>query len=171
MAERTNARDVMTAQFRRIDERLTVRAAILLLLSGEERSRILVAVDDEDAPTGLLTARLLLRGLLGEWAHHSAIPRDDAQAADLQRSLQGILRERLEDPVRHVLARDVPSAAPGVGIARLMELASEGRRECFPVVEEGRLVGIVRSADVFRAAAALALSPRTGGGAPGSGGA
>lgn len=154
MSENKRARDLMIESFWRIEENQTVSEAIRRLLAGGKGSQVLVAVDDDDAFLGLLTPRLLLRGLFGRVEGPEGEPSRDAEP---EARLFDAARNRLEQPVRDLLVRDISCANVDDGLLRLTELTSDQRLECVPVLEEGRVVGVLRLVDVFGALAALAL--------------
>jgi CBS domain-containing protein len=83
---------------------------------------------------------------------------------DDARKLLGIVSERdivrsiathgavaLEMTAGQLMTREVRTALPSMMVARAMEVMSEGRFRHLPVVDEGRLVGIVSIGDVVTA--------------------
>jgi CBS domain-containing protein len=157
VAERTTARELLRERTTTLREDSTLREALMAMLA-ERGDRDAVCTFPVVAPDGSL------RGLLP--AHHLL----KALAAPLSSAIgsrgpDGLLLRagsRLADRVGDVMLRDVPVAHPDDGLLRLMDLTAGHGLECVPVVEGGRVVGIVRLADVFGLAADLALAPGTG---------
>ena len=123
-------RDVATL---RPDDSLVVADDVLRL----GRIRHLPVVDEAGGLQGLLTQRDLLRAALSASAHPTAQSR--------RRHLDTIL-------VSAVMTRDVAVTSPD---APLRDAASEmllRKFGCLPVLENGRVVGIVTEADFVRLA-------------------
>jgi CBS domain-containing protein len=57
----------------------------------------------------------------------------------------------LEQTAGQLMTREVRTAPPSMVVSRAMEVMSEGRFRHLPVVDEGRLVGIVSIGDVVTA--------------------
>lgn len=79
------------------------------------------------------------------------------------RQLQGIISERdivhalarhgaaaLDMPVAALMTRDVTTAAPSTTVAQAMEMMTAGRFRHLPVLEAGRMVGIISIGDVVK---------------------
>ncbi len=64
------------------------------------------------------------------------------------RDLRGVASDA---PVRTLMSRPVTVVAPRTGIDRAARLLFEGRIGCLPVVEDGRLVGILTQTDAVAA--------------------
>jgi CBS-domain-containing membrane protein len=127
----------------------------------------LVVTESDGSFAGVLTPRSLLQAIMRGWVPDESLRRDEGRLADsvLQR-----VGSRLDTPIGELMIRELPCAQPGDRLLRLLELISDRRLECVPVVENRRPVGVVLQADVFRAAAALALAPdEAGDGAPSPG--
>ena len=152
------ARDLMQTTFLRLGAGHTLREATGILLdplARQEDPRVLVVLNPDGSLAGLLTTRLLLRALV------DAGPGEGAEAADetnCERLLLGAVQQRLDLRVADILSADFPVAAPHDRLPRLIELIQNRRFDSIPVVEEGRVVGIVFLTSVFNAAAALALA-------------
>jgi CBS domain-containing protein len=82
---------------------------------------------------------------------------------DEQGAVEGIVSERdvvrrvaadgaaaLEQRVEEVMTRSVTTCSPSTGATELASTMTEGRMRHLPVVEEGRLVGIVSIGDVVK---------------------
>jgi len=59
--------------------------------------------------------------------------------------------EIIRQPAREVMTRDFAPAAPGLPLTRALQLMIEAGTKSLPVVEGGRLVGIVAREDVLSA--------------------
>lgn len=70
----------------------------------------------------------------------------EAGQVQVQWALQGI-------PVRNAMITDFRTLAPGDSVAHAVELLLRGTQEDFPVVDEGRVVGILTRADLAKALA------------------
>jgi len=86
----------------------------------------LVAVDDEGRPVGILSERDIVRALVG--------------AEDV-----------LTKTVDQVMTKNVISALPQDDIQSVMQTMTDKRFRHLPVVEEGKLSGIVSIGDVIKA--------------------
>jgi CBS domain-containing protein len=91
-------------------------------------------------------------------------PADRMVEVDDAHKLLGIVSERdivrciathgaaaLEQTAGQLMTREVRTAPPSMVVSRAMEVMSEGRFRHLPVVDEGRLVGIVSIGDVVTA--------------------
>ena len=160
MAENLTARDLMGASFLQLPADAPLREALALLLgpgAAPKGAQTLVVTAPDGSLRGLLTPRSLLRALVG------SLPPDEAAGDDaaFERAMLRALAARLGAPVGELAFRDVPRAAPTDRLLHLMELIGDRRLESVPVTEGGRVVGLVTLADVFSAAASLALAPET----------
>ncbi len=106
-----------------------------------------------------------LAASLMEWEHIRHVPVEDADGVLVglvsHRSLlrlvgRGIDRERGESfCVRDVMKRDPVTVGPETPTLRAIELMREQQVGCLPVVEAGRLVGIITERDLIGVAARL----------------
>ncbi|HET6205088.1 MAG TPA: site-2 protease family protein [Planctomycetota bacterium] len=71
----------------------------------------------------------------------------EASAAQLRFALEGI-------PVRRAMIEDLRTLAPGDPLRRAVEHILGGFQQDFPVVEDGRVVGVLTRADLMRALSA-----------------
>jgi CBS domain-containing membrane protein len=153
MDDRTTARELMRTRFPKLPETATLRDALAAHLETAEDpdpAGALAIVAPDGSFRGLLTADGLLRALLGE-----------AEAPPAEELLR-VASDRLTAPVAEVMRRDPPVVGPDDGLPALMARAVDPDLEAVPVVEGGRIVGLVGRGDVFLAAASLALSPAEG---------
>ncbi len=91
----------------------------------EQQAEAVVVVDDAHQPLGIFTGRDLIR-LLAEG-------RDPSHAQ-----------------LRAVMTKDPAHLAPGDGVAEALRLMRDGGFRHVPVVEDGRLVGMVSQTDLGR---------------------
>ncbi len=86
----------------------------------------LVVVEDGDRPVGLVSERQIVR----------AVSEHGAYAPELK--------------VAEIMATHVVTCVPGDDVAELMSLMTRHRARHLPVVEDGRLVGLVSIGDVVK---------------------
>ncbi len=174
MAENVLAKDFMIRTFRRIAPDRPLGEAVDLLrdsVAEEDGARVVAVIDGDGSFLGILTPRSVLGALVRDWRPESGSGGDPTR---LEAGLLEAVRARLARPSREGILPDVPGFAPADRLLRLMKGMSDRRLEWAPVVEEGRILGIIRLRDVFRVAASIALAPETenergaaGGGAAG----
>lgn len=75
---------------------------------------------------------------------------------------KGLIREGLsqqDDPLHaeQIMSRDVPTAAPDTTVAALLPLMADGETDAVPVLDHGRIVGIVTRTDLIAALARESL--------------
>ncbi len=92
---------------------------------------------------GVVSQRDLLRASL---SNVMGIPSEEQQVF-----LEGV-------HIAEVMSSPAVSVDPGETVQRAAHLMAEGKFGCLPVVEEGKLVGIVTETDVLRHFASLSLS-------------
>ncbi|GEQ98766.1 inosine-5-monophosphate dehydrogenase [Iodidimonas gelatinilytica] len=102
----------------------TLSAAISLL--GEKRIGAILVLTKAGDIAGMLSERDIVRELA-------------RQGASL-----------LDQPVSAIMTADVITTAPGDSIAHLMSVMTEGRFRHIPVVEKGKLCGMVSIGDVVK---------------------
>lgn len=154
MAERTTARDVMSTSFLRLSGATPLRQVLPALTPTGNRIPAVVVEGDGGELLGVVTPRLLLRALF-----RGGIPeRAPGEERSAEERLLDRARERLDEPIRSLVSH-VPLAAPADPLVRLLRITKDESVECLLVAEGGRVAGIVWLPDVFRAAAALALTP------------
>lgn len=158
MADHLTARDLMLPVAPRIGPADSLNRAIAILLGtrleGGQVQTLLVV--EGQTLVGLLTTRCLFESLVSRWVPDAELLRDKAQLEErLFELAPGFLSQR----VRDVMNTGVPTAAPDDRLPRLMELSIGQRLDTLPVLEEGRLLGVIRVVDLFIRVAGLALSP------------
>ena len=97
--------------------------------------RHLPVVNDDGHLVGLITHRDLLRACVSSVA---GIPRQEQDAL-----LRGI-------PVKQMMQSEVLTVAPDSDVTAAARMMLDRKIGCLPVVEEGRLVGILTEADFVR---------------------
>jgi CBS domain-containing protein len=100
-------------------------AEVAKLLKAK-RIGAVVVTDADGGVCGIISERDLARGL----ADHGA----------------NLLRMRVGD----LMTREVSTCSPDDGIDRLMQQMTEGRFRHLPVVEDGRMIGIISIGDVVK---------------------
>ena len=100
-------------------------AEVARLLKAK-RIGAVVVTDADGALCGIISERDLARGL----ADHGA--------------------ELLGMRVRDLMTADVSTCAPDDGIDKLMQQMTEGRFRHLPVIEDGRMIGIISIGDVVK---------------------
>ncbi|HET6266798.1 MAG TPA: CBS domain-containing protein, partial [Acidobacteriota bacterium] len=68
---------------------------------------------------------------------------------DVPRPESGLQADLLLDPVSKILSRSVDWVTPQDTISKALELMSRRRKGCLPVVEKGRLCGILTEVDLL----------------------
>ncbi|SRR5579883_2376277 len=129
--EPTKVRDVMTAPVvtLRRNDKLTLADDLMRL----GRIRHLPIVDDDgEQLVGILSQRDLFRGAL-------------AQALGYGRYAQGRLLEMFS--IKEVMTTDVITTSPETLLTEAARVLMERKIGCLPVVENGRLVGIITESD------------------------
>ena len=124
-------RDVMTADPTTLkrNDKLTLADDIMTL----GRVRHLPVVDDDDQTVvGIVTQRDLFRDAL-------------AQALGYGRHAQRKLLDTLS--VKDVMATEVVTASPDASLVEAAKILTERKIGCLPVVENGKLVGILTEGD------------------------
>ncbi len=118
-------KDVLTL---RVDDHLDIVDNVMTL----GRIRHVPIVDRYERLVGILTQRDLLRASV-------------ASVLELQRSSE---REWLAKiPIQQVMSADVTSVRPDAELAEVVDLMVQKKYGCLPVVEDGRLVGLVTETD------------------------
>jgi CBS domain-containing protein len=106
-----------------------------------------------------ITETTTVRGLVAELAEHNigaAVVIGPGGLAgvvserDVTRKLHEIGADLLHRPVSEIMSRSVVTCAPGDPVEVLAELMTHNRVRHIPVLEDGRLVGIVSLGDVVK---------------------
>jgi CBS domain-containing protein len=140
------ARDVMTTGVATISTDSTVREAARAML--ERRVSALPVLDEADRMVGIVSEGDLVRRVeLGTETQGSwwLLPLADGAARDYRKT-HGVA-------VREVMSQPVIGVRPATPLAEVAALMQKHRIKRVPVLENGRLVGIVSRADLVRALA------------------
>ncbi len=159
MPEPLTAGDLMLTDVAHIEADRTLGEALDALLALQEhqgRPAALAVVTADGGFDGLVTAPLLLRSLLTLWQPHKSL-REDPTA--LQRELLNVVSDRSTCRVHDTLVRGLPTVTRGARLLELIDAGCEHRLAYIPVVEAGRLLGLVPISAVFQATAGVALTP------------
>jgi len=134
--EKLRVRDVMTAEATTLqrNDKLTLADDIMRL----GRIRHLPVLDENGQLAGILTQRDLFRGAL-------------AKALGYGERAQRQLMDTLV--VKEVMTSEVITTTPDTPLAEAAQVLIERKIGCLPVVEAGRLVGIITEADFVALAA------------------
>ncbi|MEZ4871447.1 MAG: CBS domain-containing protein [Bdellovibrionales bacterium] len=100
------------------------------------RIRHVPVVDEYGALVGLVTHRDFLKVAVSRLS--------EADPVELKKAYKNI-------KVKEIMQPDVLAAPPTLPIAEAAQLMHENKFGCLPVVEEGKLVGIITEADFVRA--------------------
>jgi CBS domain-containing protein len=137
-------RDVMTANPVTIDPEAPVGTALAVMTEREIRH--LPVVDASGGLVGMVSDRdLRCAAFAPAFAEHLS--------AAARRRLRGLDTTLENLRVRDVMTWDAVTIAQGAPLAQAAAIMVEGRFGSLPVVEAGRLVGIVTERDVLRALA------------------
>ncbi|CAO3456239.1 CBS domain protein [Azospirillum largimobile] len=101
-------------------------AAVTRLLT-EHRIGAVLVMDDDGQPVGILSERDIVR----------AVARDSAAA--------------LDRPAADLMTRDLITATPTDTVADMMAVMTERRIRHVPIVDAGRVVGVISIGDVVKA--------------------
>ncbi|HMB69602.1 MAG TPA: CBS domain-containing protein [bacterium] len=154
MSDRITARDIMSTAFLKLSGATPLRDVLPRLTSRDGGARAVVVEGEGGVVLGLVTPRLLLRALFRDGVPERA-PDEERSAED---RLLDQARQRLDDPVRTVVSH-VPLAASDDPLVRLLRITKDEAVDCLLVSGGGSVKGVVWVADIFRAAAALSLTP------------
>jgi len=134
--ENLRVRDVMTAEVTTLqrNDKLTLADDIMRL----GRIRHLPVVDENGQLAGIVTQRDLFRGAL-------------AKALGYGERAQRKLMDTLV--VKEVMTSEVITTTPDTPLAEAAHVLMERKIGCLPVVEAGRLIGIITEADFVALAA------------------
>jgi CBS domain-containing membrane protein len=135
-------RDLMTPNVVTTQQDDSVATAYELML--ENRFRHLVVLNEDGDLVGLLTHRDLLR--------HTLIER-----AELPLGWQRSVLRRIR--VEEVMTSEVETAEPGEWLHEAAQRMFENTYGCLPVIEDGRVVGILTESDFVRFFALTAARP------------
>jgi CBS domain-containing protein len=150
-----NARDVMTRRVVTVTPETTIEEAVRLML--ENRVSGLPVTDAARATVGVVTEGDLLRRIeIGTDKHHSGwiglLLGPGRLAAEYARSHA--------HKVGEVMTSDVVSVAPDTPLPEIVELMETRRIKRVPVIDGGKLVGIVSRANLVAALAGVLAKER-----------
>jgi CBS domain-containing membrane protein len=128
----TLVRDLMTDVVETLSIGDSLAFAEHLMRSG--RLRHLPVIDGDERLIGLVTHRRILRA----WVSHG-VPHREAPGSVAQ-----------EVPVEMLMEKNVLTVSPDTTAALAAALLESSKFGCLPVVEHGKLVGIVTEADFVR---------------------
>ncbi|PKA45508.1 CBS domain-containing protein (plasmid) [Rhizobium sullae] len=137
------AKDIMTTPVTTIDEGHNVREAIELV--NASRIGAIPVVDAEGRLTGIVSEGDLLRRVASSWARR-AVP----HTRDREDALANYVKTR-SWRIKDVMSTPVVSATPTATASQLAELLQVHDIKHVPVVESGRLVGMISRRDLMRA--------------------
>jgi CBS domain-containing membrane protein len=128
----TTVKDIMSS----VVEVLTVGDTLAAARQQLKRGRIrhLPVVDGEERLVGLITHRRILES----WVSHGH-PNDESPG-DVERDV----------PVEMIMQKEVLTVEPSTAAARAAGMLERYKLGCLPVVDHGKLVGIVTEADFVR---------------------
>ena len=147
------ARDIMTAEVRVVHPDTPLLKAVLEM--AEHRIGGLIVVDDQYRPIGMLTEGDVLRwhGWYGDftpqqmkWLEH--LSEGTHIAADFMSAIRTQQRT-----VKRVMSGPVSALSPDTRVQRIGQMFYDKNIKRAPVVEDGKLVGVVSRADLVRAVA------------------
>jgi len=128
----TTVREIMSP----VVETLSVGDTLAVARRRIQRGRIrhLPVVDGEERVVGLITHR----GILEAWVSHGHPDKEklDVVARDV--------------PIEMLMEKNVETVAPGTPAADAARILESHKFGCLPVVEGGKLVGIITEADFVR---------------------
>jgi CBS domain-containing protein len=131
MAQRV--RDQMASELSTVREDESLRSAVECVLV--QRIRHLPVVDARGDLVGIFTDRDLKRALPS--------PLEGVSPEDYERLLD-------ETPIGRVMTREPITLGPDASLAEAVQLMLEKKIGCIPVLEDGRLVGILTESDALR---------------------
>ena len=136
MSTKRRVQDVMTAEVKTLERNEELSVADDLMRMA--RIRHLPVLDDDGEVVGILSQRDLFRG---------ALARALGYGERAQERMLGML------VVKEVMTNNPVTIAPGASVGEAAREMLERRIGCLPVVEGGRLVGILTESDLVRLAA------------------
>ena len=160
------------ADYPKVSDHFTLRKAIKILSAAQELvaggrkslPRMVLVLDPDDKLVGVVRRRDILRGLvpkylLGEKPHYQKVlfgVAVDPNLAELSiDSVIAGMRERANHPVSEVMRPLRLSINHDDHIIKAVHEMVTTNRAILPVVRQGRVVGVLRSLDVFRELARL----------------
>jgi len=123
-------KDIMTRWVATIDPKRTMRDAATIMAKANAGSLIIM---DKTKPVGIVTEGDISRAL--------------AKGADPDKA-----------PVRKIMSRKLITVSPGLRVEEAAKLMAEKQIKKLPVLEDGRLVGIVTQTDIVASSFDLVTS-------------
>ena len=160
------------SDYPKVSDHFTLRKAINVLRAARELDdagrksvpRLLLVLDPEDKLVGIVRRRDILRGLVPEYLLGVQAPAQkalfgvavDPNLAELSvESVIAGIRARAERPVSDVMLPFRMSINHDDHVIKAVHEMVTTNRAVLPVVRQGRVVGVLRSLDVFRELARL----------------
>lgn len=141
------ASDIMTKEFDTILPSATLKETVALLRSGKRGERgthALMVVDENGGIVGIITISNILRAI---------IPPYMGVAHIAEFAWNGLLEKmcrKVEDMrVSELMDKRVVTAKPDMNLIEVAEIMLKYKIERLPVVEDGRILGIVYKKDLF----------------------
>lgn len=160
---------VSLTEYPSIRDNATLRDALSVLLSafsGGKRFRHLLVLDANGQLVGLLGIRDILRGLFPEYLRSDELHRHPFQGVQpdfralaliWQETCETQCKEAASNPVRDFMSSVPTTIRPGDPITLAAYLMVNHDASILPVVDDGKVVGVVRMIDVFNHAAEVVL--------------
>ena len=152
MPDTIRARDLMRTEFARVRTDQTLGDAVVALRKAQavgELPNAAMVVDADGRFVGMLTAKLLIRILVGSEASGEQV--DDAQ-------LLHVARGRLPNLMGDALIPDIPVVTPDDRLLTIIRRGVSTALDFVPVVDDGQPVGLVPITAIFQSAASIALT-------------
>ena len=150
------AKDIMTAPVVSVSDTSTVREVATLLL--ERRISAVPVVDSSGNVVGIVSeGDLMHRAEAGTRRHRSWWL---SLFADKQTLAHEFVKEHSRK-VSDVMTRNVVTAAPNAQLSAIANMLEKNRIKRVPIIENGKLVGIVSRANLLQALSALHVESRS----------
>jgi CBS domain-containing protein len=147
-----NVRDLMRRWFERVEPTTSLlEAARLMVLTGQQA---LPVVDGEEL-VGMIAERDVLARLLSELSADVYLG-----VGNVDRDAAGTYRNICKLPVEELMSRRLVTTTPEMPALQAVALMRARRIQRLPVVEAGRLVGLVFQMDVHAALLGLSVHSR-----------
>jgi CBS-domain-containing membrane protein len=145
------ARDIMVRDFDSIHEDAPADQAIAKILNGKTRKTgyktiSLMVVNDMKQLVGVVTLFDILYHLRPAFLNYGI----DGSEVSWEGMLEPAMRELKQKKVKNIMSQGVVSASPDEHFMVIIDRMVKNRYRRLPVVENGRLAGVVYIADVFQ---------------------
>jgi len=141
MNHRTTASEIMTSSIHSVRPADPVRKVVGLLC--KHRISGIPVVDGKGRLVGLISERDVLEAMYPDRPELRQ-RRNGARGSAGERDVGSIASSE-------IMVREVITAAPGTDVLRLATLMAVNKIRRIPIVDDGRLLGIVSQGDVYRA--------------------